>query len=125
MIIHTDIRTYHIFHTFTYCFCNLFRNEAKVLNKASLAFKNKVVSALGVKRGKEIELELRDLLRSLLSSTPINAYVPTSSKTSSEEVFFFDKDSNEANCISQVIMSLTITPNCNSYILCIRLSTIP
>ena len=115
----------HILCTFTYCFCNLFRNEAKVLNKASLAFKNKVVSALGVKRGKEIELELRDLLRSLLSSTPINAYVPTSSKTSSEEVFFFDKDSNEANCISQVIMSLTITPNCNSYILCIRLSTIP
>ena len=78
-------------------------------HKASLAFKNKIVAAFGIDNGTEIELELRDLLRSLLSSTPINAYIPTGSANSDEKIFFFDKNSNEANCISQVRISLTIT----------------
>lgn len=44
---------------YLYVSCLLHSKEATVLNKASLAFKNKIVAAFGVDNGTEIELELK------------------------------------------------------------------
>jgi hypothetical protein len=97
----------------------LFRQEAAGLNEASLVFKTQVVAACstGDRREsprKEIELDLRDIIRCILNNGSLDNYLMSRSQQVSNGIKFFD-DNNATTRIIYEVVDLTDNADCSRY----------